>query len=543
MDINLKRKFDQRIIDFNKQFPIDVILSLSVEDAVDHFFGCCENPFEESIGNEDTLIYRLNKDFKLFEFEEMNVDTTLGITYYDNKSTYKNIDKTLKVNGVQVEVSFPEVKRRAATILRVLRDSKDISERIISSKNKIMISEKERNTINEKLMSNEKVMTYGLRKLLAVYFPKTFIPLKTKKEVDSYIDEYEISNSIDEVEKLIDINEYCSSYQVNTFDCVYEFLNYARHRKMIIRTDKVVDSEEELNNQINLNMLIIPLKETKHGITYDKYIEASSIRYAEGREVYISYKDRLLYKTTINNAGNETDKSIILRLINLKKMNESYKSKTTQFVEFVQENFIDDYEELFGKNLQLREVFNIMKHRKILKKFTVIRGKTKCHLENHHQHEEQLYILVIREDDQVDVALTTCHYCEICDRYTVNFDEFNKLVERYDIKNIVAEINNESKLDFDLKSQHSYLYALGYNVNQKNDVSRKQRRKIIDFVLEYEWSREKLINHIQQEINKRKRLSNMRRAITLWEEDLRYIKTKNDKVIQVSHFYVHYSGR
>lgn len=78
---------------------------------------------------------------------------------------------------------------------------------------------------------------------------------------------------------------------------------------------------------------------------------------------------------------------------------------------------------------------------------------------------------------------------------------------------------------------------------KKKDVPRWQRRKIIDFVLEYEWSREKLINHIKQEINKRKRLPNMRRAISLWEDDLRYIKTKNEKVIKATHFYIHYSER
>ena len=539
----LKGKFNQKIVNFNNDFSIDMILSLNIEDAVDHFFGCCEYPFEGSIRNEDTLIYRLRKDFKLFEFEEINVDTTLGITYNDNFSTYRSIDKTLKKHGEQVEVSYPEVKRRAATILRVLRDSKEISEVLISSRNEFKIPVNVKDKLNFKIKNNEKIMTYGLRKLLSVYFPKIFIPLKTKEEIYTYIDEYEISNSTDEFKKLIDINRYCNLNQVNTFDCAYEFLNYARHRKMIIRMDKLVETEEELENQIRENLLLVQFKETKHGRTFDKYIETNPIRFSEGREIYISYKDRVLYKSIISKAKSETDKSIVLRLVNLKRINESYKSKTTQFVEFVQENFINDYEELFGRNSQLREIFDIMKYRKILKKFTVIRGKTKCHLENHHQHEEQLYILVIRDDDQVDVALTTCHYCEICDRYTVSFDEFNRLVEKYDIKNIVAEINNETKLDFDLKSQHSYLYALGYNVSQKNDVPRTQRRRIIDFVLEYEWSREKLVNHIQQEINKRKKLSNMRRAISLWEDDLRYIKTKNDKVIQATHFYVHYSGR
>lgn len=464
---NLKGQFNQKIIDFNKQFPIEMILGLSVEDAVDHFFGCCESPFEGLVKNEETLIYKLKKDFKLFEFEKINIDTTLGITYYDNVSVYKSIDKTVNEHGVQVNVSFPEVKRRAVTILRVIRDSKEVSELILSSGNKLKISENTRKNLCIKLANNEKVLTYGLRKLLAIYFPTIFIPLKTKEVIDTYIDEYEITNSIDEVEKLIDINRFCNLYQQNTFDCAYEFLNFARNRKMIIRTDKVVENEEQLINQLEQNLLMIPLKETKYGKTFDKYIETNPIRYSEGREVYISYKDRVLYKTIIDKVGSETDKSIVLRLINLKRINESYKSKTSQFVEFVLENFMYDYEQLFCENSKLRVVFDIMKNHKILKSFTVVRGKTRCHLENHHQREEQLYILVICEDDQVNVALTTCHYCEICDRYTVNYNEFSRLIDRYNINNIVADINNETNLDFDLRSQHSYLFALGYNVNQK----------------------------------------------------------------------------
>ena len=60
-----------------------------------------------------------------------------------------------------------------------------------------------------------------------------------------------------EFKKLIDINRYCNLNQVNTFDCAYEFLNYARHRKMIIRMDKLVETEEELENQIRENLLLV----------------------------------------------------------------------------------------------------------------------------------------------------------------------------------------------------------------------------------------------------------------------------------------------
>ena len=536
MNKELKGRFNEKIIEFNSRFPIENISKLNLDDAVDHFFGCCEDSF--GLMYEDSLIYHLKRDFIIIDQEERKYDTTLGLTYVEKDDMYMHFESKPFPDRQKKKFDFSYAKNMASGLLKIIRDYRSIIEMIdYCESEKCKMTYSDIDLFKEKIKNSKPYMTYGMRKLLAIYFPYHLLPFISEEEISIFFDEYEVGYSNDDLERLVLINNYCNRNDLNTFDIAYEFHNYAAKRKYILNFGETYKSESELLSYLKSGQLNIKLNQIKNN-----FANFGNIHYLEGREVYISYKDKVIYKSMLKKAEFESNKTIVLRFLNLAEVNEKYKRVNDNLIEYIKKNFISDYKELFSKNIKLEILFNLIKDLKPIKCFTIVKGKTKCHSQNHVQTVTKVNILVIDKSD-VSIIQSNASYCKNCDRYTIHIEDFRELERKCFVGNIVADVTNDSHEHIDFGSQYSYLYHIGYNVSQKSDLSREIRRTYLDYMLDFEWSREKLISHLNTEISKRKNLPNMSRAISVWREDLEYVKNRVIYSSPNPNFYVHYLER
>lgn len=534
----LKGKFDLKIDEFNKQFPLEWVIKLNPEEAVDHFFGCCEDSFD--ILHEDTLIYHLKKGFRIIDHEDLKIETTttLGLTYIEKKDKYMHLESKSLLGKKMKEYDLSDAKEEARIVQKILKDYSYIVEEIdYYETEKIKMPENVQELCKNKIKNTKQYLTYGIKKLLAIYFPKMFLPFASNKDIDTFFDEYEVAQTKDELMRILLLKHYCIRNSLSTYDIAFEFYNYAIHRKFVLNFGESYSSERELREVLSNGELSIKLTQIKNSFPNFRLID-----YSQGREVYISYKDKVLYKSILEKAKIESNKSLVVRFINLVDVNEKYNRTNNNLIEYIKTNFISDYQSLFGNNKKLEELFNIIRISKPIKRFTIVKGKTQCHTLNHIQNLVDVNILVIDKSD-IDVHKVKASYCNNCDRFTIHIEDFRKLEHECFAEYIVADIKNESREPIDFGAQYSYLYHIGYNVSQRSDIPQDTRRKYLDYMLDYEWSREKLMSHIRNEIDKRKNLPNMSRAISIWEKDLEYVRNRGINKVPNPHFYVHYAER
>ena len=77
-------------------------------------------------------------------------------------------------------------------------------------------------------------------------------------------------------------------------------------------------------------------------------------------------------------------------------------------------------------------------------------------------------------------------------------------------------------------NEESELYCYGYNVNQTENLTTDQRRKILTLLIDNNlMSKNKIMNHLSYLINSRRNMNNFRYAISKWKEDNEFISKYN----------------
>lgn len=122
------------------------------------------------------------------------------------------------------------------------------------------------------------------------------------------------------------------------------------------------------------------------------------------------------------------------------------------------------------------------------------------------------------------------YYCENCNLYYIYNNEYEKIkkvgvplctiyeYERY-IKGVITNINFK---------QESILHSFGYNVGQIEDLTDKQRREKLSFIIENGvMNKHEVISLINHFIDMRKGMEKQKNAVKKWESDIGYLKKNN----------------
>lgn len=130
------------------------------------------------------------------------------------------------------------------------------------------------------------------------------------------------------------------------------------------------------------------------------------------------------------------------------------------------------------------------------------------------------------------------HYCETCDKYYMLENIYRQLKTKGHIVCKVVEMDFwSSKSNYMNLNQESVLHIMGYNVNVQTNLTKEQRRKIMELIVDEEiLSIAEICSHLQWLINRNKNNKNFDDARVKWEEDCRYIesyKSKKRNVVEV----------
>lgn len=129
-------------------------------------------------------------------------------------------------------------------------------------------------------------------------------------------------------------------------------------------------------------------------------------------------------------------------------------------------------------------------------------------------------------------------YCADCDRYYILESEFEKVRHK---GILVCKLTEYTKItssifrNAELQTE-SLLFMLGYNVNAKQNLSRKQRWTLLDIIIQEKiMTKMQIMSHLNSML-----LMNMDRpsfdaAVAKWSEDLKYVSTyKDDSMREIS---------
>lgn len=146
---------------------------------------------------------------------------------------------------------------------------------------------------------------------------------------------------------------------------------------------------------------------------------------------------------------------------------------------------------------------------------------------------------IAAEIDIVDIngnvfkRMIPAYYCEDCKLYYIYNDDYEKirksgvpLYKIYEYLKYIKGRNNKFNLN-----QESLLRSFGYNVSIKDDLTKEQRRKILNFVIENGiMNKHKIIGLLNYLIDMKKNDQKQINAINKWKSDINYLNEINFKI-------------
>ena len=122
-----------------------------------------------------------------------------------------------------------------------------------------------------------------------------------------------------------------------------------------------------------------------------------------------------------------------------------------------------------------------------------------------------------------------CLYCEKCDRHYVNSESFLLYTKKYGIPLVELQHSASSAGTYQNWAEESILHFLGYNVNQTDDLSAKERQHRLRLAIDGEFiTKPQAITFLEGLIRRHKNNPKYNLAIEKWEDDLWFLL--NDSV-------------
>lgn len=156
----------------------------------------------------------------------------------------------------------------------------------------------------------------------------------------------------------------------------------------------------------------------------------------------------------------------------------------------------------------------------------IVRGRIGCQIKKHKIESATGYLRTLRE---YPVKLNVQH-CIKCNRFFISLDEFIHYRDVYGGGILLGSIRIDLSRDtagFGTRvwGKESPLHMCGYNVNQQQDLSNIERRKILKMIMDYKiLSKGEIMEYLHFFIRQRANLSNMEEAIKRWDDDLNWLR-------------------
>ncbi len=161
-----------------------------------------------------------------------------------------------------------------------------------------------------------------------------------------------------------------------------------------------------------------------------------------------------------------------------------------------------------------------------LKDVMVITSMAKCNEKGHIVEKVKASIYVISFDTgKKELHTVRAFYCETCNRYFILERDYENLKRLGAICCSVYSLDELSKINHPGWAQKSMLKIYGYSVSQKDDLSEKERRTILDMVVfNGILSKKRCIEYLEWFVRNASGKNNMDIAIKKWNSDIDYLR-------------------
>ena len=145
------------------------------------------------------------------------------------------------------------------------------------------------------------------------------------------------------------------------------------------------------------------------------------------------------------------------------------------------------------------------------------------------------------ESGKIETHSVKGAYCRDCDRYYILDTDYQRLKEKGILVCKVVEeefwLDREKGNGYDNLSQESILHMLGYNVNAQKNLSKEQRWRLLEIIVdEGVLTATEVRSHINWLIRRSKNINNLNDARLKWEADVEHISNyakKSDGTVNV----------
>ena len=123
-----------------------------------------------------------------------------------------------------------------------------------------------------------------------------------------------------------------------------------------------------------------------------------------------------------------------------------------------------------------------------------------------------------------------CLHCERCDKYYVNSESFLLYTRKYGIPTVELKQSTSSVGTYQDWAEESILHFWGYNVNQMDDLSAKERQHKLQLAIDGDFiAKPKAIVFLERLIRRHKNNPKYNLAVKKWEDDLWFLLHNSSK--------------
>ena len=121
-------------------------------------------------------------------------------------------------------------------------------------------------------------------------------------------------------------------------------------------------------------------------------------------------------------------------------------------------------------------------------------------------------------------------FCATCKKYFIREETYEKLRNQGILCcRIIEEVRDNQKSGsrgrYDDWNEESIIHQYGYNVNAKQNLSEKQRHKILSMIIEYRiQTKHQIIDFIQMQVDQRSGRPHMENAVAKWKRDIQFLE-------------------
>lgn len=177
----------------------------------------------------------------------------------------------------------------------------------------------------------------------------------------------------------------------------------------------------------------------------------------------------------------------------------------------------------------------------LAKDFVVRVHVFRCSAENHKLVDIICRVRILNKEGKIETHLVPGAYCRDCDRYFILDADYQRLKEKGILVCKVVEeefwSEREKENDYNNLSQESTLHMLGYNVNVQTNISKEQRWRLLEIIIdEGVLTAMEVRSHLNWLIRRSKNVHNLDDARLKWEVDVEHISiyAKNpDSIVDV----------